>query len=76
MKLLLYVFGVCLTIYALQLAIFGVAVVLAIVLVIGFLTRPREMLQGILVAAIWGLLERYPAQFLGLGITLICLTRI
>lgn len=68
MNVLLYVVGACLIIYALQLAVVGLAAVLAIAIVIGFFTRPREMLLMIVSLAAWSLLERFPGQtILGLA---------
>jgi uncharacterized membrane protein YphA (DoxX/SURF4 family) len=64
MKVLLYGLGVCLAIYALQLAVVGLVVALAVAIVIGFMTRPREMLAMVVVSATWSLLERFPAQTL------------
>lgn len=62
MRILLYIVAACLVVRALQLAVAGLVVALAIAFVIGFVTRPRETLGMIIASAGWMLLERYPAQ--------------
>lgn len=65
MRVVLYIVAACLVVRALQLAIAGLVVALAIAFVIGFVTRPRETLGMIIASAGWMLLEHYPAQTIG-----------
>jgi uncharacterized membrane protein YphA (DoxX/SURF4 family) len=62
MKVLLYIIGACLVVYALQLALVGLTVALGIAVVIGFLTRPREMVAMVFSIIAISLFSRFPGQ--------------
>jgi hypothetical protein len=65
MRIILYAATACVIAYALKLAVLALLIIATTAIIIGFITRPRELLQGVVLAAFWGLLERYPVQTTG-----------
>jgi hypothetical protein len=74
MRIILYAFAACVIVYALQLAIAALMIVVIVAVLIGIIFRPGEMLQCIAMAAFWSLLERYPLPTLLIGAGLVCLS--